>query len=149
MSLIRRTRYPEFMTLRDAMETMFDDALLPSVRSNGDGGSAWVPFDVIERADEIVVRAPVPGFKTDDIEVTIQGDVLTVSGTLSNAAEAQDEQDHYHLREWRSASFRRTMTLPEPVDAEGATAEVIDGVLSLNLPKREDVKPRKIEIRAS
>ena len=149
MSLIRRTRYPEFMTLRAAMDSMFDDALLPGHPRANASTTGFVPFDVIEREDEIVVRAPVPGFKTEDIDITVQGDVLTVSGTLREDAEASDENGAYHLREWRSAAFRRAMTLPEQVNADGAEARVEDGVLTLTLPKREDVKPRKIEVLSS
>jgi len=150
MSLIRYSRIPEMLSLREAMDRMFDEAYLPSAaRANGEGGDravgAYVPFDVSEREDEIIVRAPVPGFRTEDIEVTIQGNVLTVTGTHREEEEREDER--YHLREWRSASFRRAMTLPEEVDSAKANAEVADGVLMLTLPKSEAVKPRKIEVR--
>ncbi len=155
MTMVRRTRFPEYLTLRDAMQHMFDEALLPNApragtngNGNGNGiGSATVPFDVIDREDEIIVRAPVPGFRTEDLDITVQADVLTVAGELNTQVDSTDEEERYHLREWRSGSFRRAMTLPDQVNAEGAEAEVRDGVLTLRLPKREDVKPRKIEVR--
>ena len=148
MSLIRYHRIPEMMSLREAMDRMFDEAFLPSGARESVSDKAvgaYVPFDVAERDDEILVRAPVPGFATEDIDVTIQGDVLTVTGTHREREEREDER--WHLREWRSASFRRAMKLPSEVDATKAEAEVLDGVLSLTLPKSEAVKARKIEIQ--
>jgi len=142
MTMIRWQPEREFLTLREAMSRMFDDAIVGEAPRNG--GMA-VPFDVMEREDAIVVRAPVPGFAPDDIDVNVTNDVLTVSGHRED--EQTKEDGNYHLREWRTGSFRRAMRLPSEVDTAKAEAQVRDGVLTLTLPKAEKVLPKKIAIK--
>jgi len=146
MTVIRWQPDRDFLTLREAMSRMFDDAIVGPLAA-ASGGASTIPFDVIERADEIVVRAPVPGFTPDDIDVNITGDVLTVTG--NRTAEREEDEGNYHVREWRSGSFQRAMRLPSEVDPNKAEASVKDGVLTLTLPIAEAVKPKKISIKAN
>lgn len=145
MTVIRWQPERDFLSLREAMSRIFDDAIVGA--PDAGAGRVTVPFDVLERDDAIVVKAPVPGFAADDIDVNVTADVLTVTGSHKESAEK--EEGSYHVREWRTGSFQRAMRLPAEVDTAKAEAEVRDGVLTLTLPKAEKVLPKKISIKAS
>lgn len=145
MTVIRWQPERDFLSLREAMSRIFDDAIVGP--QSAAGGQLAVPFDVLERDDAVVVRAPVPGFAADDIDVNVTADVLTVSGHHKESTEK--EEGSYHVREWRTGSFQRAMRLPAEVDTAKAEAQVRDGVLTLTLPKAEKVLPKKIAIKAS
>jgi HSP20 family protein len=102
-------------------------------------------MDVIDREGEIVVRAEIPGFSKDEIEVSLMGEDLVIKGA-SRHEKVADEKGRYHRREISSQSFERNITLPAAVDAEKASSSFKDGVLELILPKREKVKEHKIPI---
>jgi HSP20 family protein len=102
-------------------------------------------MDVIDREGEIVVRAELPGFSKDEIEVSLMGEDLVIKGA-SRHEKVADEKGRYHRREISSQSFERSITLPAAVDAEKTTSSFKDGVLELTLPKREKVKQHKIAI---
>ncbi|MDM7322666.1 MAG: Hsp20/alpha crystallin family protein [Gammaproteobacteria bacterium] len=102
-------------------------------------------MDVIDREGEIVVRAEIPGFSKDEIEVSLMGDDLVIKGA-SRREEVADEKGRYHRREISSRSFERSIILPAAVEAEKATSSFKDGVLELILPKREKVKEHRIPI---
>jgi len=145
-SLIRRDPYREMMTLRSAMDRMFDTAFL------GEAGD-WptfvdtLPLDVSETEDEYVVKASIPGIKPDDVEITYSGKMLTIKGEFK--AEQEKEDVHFHMRERRYGSFARSLTLPAAVKSEAIEAKYEAGVLILKLPKTEDVKPKKIAVRSA
>ena len=134
--------------LRDAMDRLFDDAFTRPSSLNRNGGSTWssLPIDMYQTNDDVVVRAIVPGFRPDQVQINVTGDVLTIRG------EAQQEQENkdraWHIREHRFGSFERSVALPVPVVSDKATAEFEDGVLTITLPKAEEVKPRTISIKA-
>jgi HSP20 family protein len=91
-----------------------------------------------------VVKAAVPGFSPDDIDVSITGNTLTIKGQVS--AEEDKEEQNYIFRERHMASFSRMLTLPHEVGAK-ATAQFENGVLTLTLPKPEEVKPKTIQVK--
>jgi HSP20 family protein len=136
------------MTLRDAMDRLFDDAFTRPFSQSRNGGSAWssLPIDMYQTNDDVVVRAVVPGFRPDQVQIHVTGDVLTIRG------EAQQEQENkdraWHIREHRLGSFERSVALPVPVVSDKAAAEFENGVLTIILPKAEEVKPRTITIKA-
>lgn len=102
-------------------------------------------IDVIDRENEVVVRAEVPGYKKDDLQVSISGDgTLTLSGVTST--EVKEEKGSYCFHEIAKGAFTRTLPLPAIVDETKATATVTDGVLELTLPKKEAAKKRTIAI---
>jgi HSP20 family protein len=105
-----------------------------------------VPIDVMERAGEVEIRASVPGFAPEEIEVTVQGDVLTLQGR--HAEETERSEGTYHVRERRSGSFQRVVQLPVPVSAEGAAAKISNGELQLVLPKRPEAMTKRIDVTA-
>ena len=110
-------------------------------------GNLGLPLDVTENEDGFVVKASVPGTNPDDVEITFEEDVLTIKGEV--AEESEVEEVNYHLRERRSGSFGRSIRFPVDVDAEAVEATYENGVLTLNIPKVEEVKPKRIEIKVS
>jgi HSP20 family protein len=101
-------------------------------------------LDVMEDEDAYVVKASVPGVKPEDIDITFDKGMLTIKGELKSEEEITKGQ--YHLRERRFGRFARSLTLPTGVKAESIEAKVDDGVLTLRLPKAEEVKPKRIAV---
>jgi HSP20 family protein len=109
------------------------------------GGRAdAVPLDVADKGDAFLVRASLPGVKPDDVEVTVQGDVLTIRG--ESAAQEDKEEGSWLLREHRYGSFQRTITLPGGVRSDAATASYENGILELRLPKADQTPRHRITI---
>jgi len=100
--------------------------------------------DVIDREDEVLVRVAVPGYKKEEIEISVSGNVLTLKG--ETRAEEKDEKGDYFRKEIVRASFTRSLALPAEVDDEKAKASMKDGLLELTLPKLEKAKRRTISI---
>lgn len=115
-------------------------------------GRDWADFsemrapavDLIERENEIVVRAELPGVKKEDISVSLGADSITIE-TLSKKEEEEEKGD-YRRREIRSSAFSRNVSLPSNVDAEAAKAVFNDGVLEITLPKTSEAKGRKVPV---
>ncbi len=109
------------------------------------GYKAWPAIDVAEEEDAIVVRAEVPGCKAEDINISVYGNKLTISGE-KKLSEEKKEKGYYHV-ESTYGSFRRELTLPTDVDQGKIDAACKDGVLSITLPKAEKAKAVKIKIK--
>ena len=103
------------------------------------------PMDVIREGDDLIVRASLPGVSPDEIGVTIEDGLLTIEG--ESAGESEKREGEYLLRERRSGRFRRALRLPGSVDADKASPRYENGVLTISLPKREEKKARRLEIR--
>ena len=134
----------EMMTLREAMDRLFDDAFTRPL-SIRDGWSAPA-IDMYQTDDEIVVKASLPGFKADDVQINITGDVLTLRGEMKHEDEKKEKA--WHLREQRWGSFERSVALPTNVIADRANADFENGILTITLPKAEEAKPRTISVKA-
>lgn len=102
-------------------------------------------LDVVDRNNEILVRAEVPGIDKKDISITMTDDLLTIKG--NSRAEKKEEKGDYHRREISSTSFARSVTLPGAVDVSKANATLKDGILEILLPKLESSKRRSISIQ--
>jgi HSP20 family protein len=107
-------------------------------------GYATLPLDVAETENEFVIKAALPGVKPDDVQITVQGDTLTIRG--ESKAEEEKKGEHWHIRERRFGAFQRSVTLATPVDPDRAQAQYEHGVLTLTLPKSEAAKPRQIKV---
>jgi HSP20 family protein len=108
----------------------------------------WIPqVDIFENKDQIVLHAELAGIKPEDVHISIENNVLTIRG--ERRFEKKDEGDNFHRVERSYGSFTRSFTLPPTVSAENANAEFENGVLQLTLAKREEAKPRRIEIKAN
>ncbi len=103
-----------------------------------------VAMDVSESDEALTISAELPGMAKDDVHVTIEDGVLSISGEKKSSIEKKDKD--YHLVERSFGSFHRSMTLPREVDADSAKASFENGVLTIELPKSEQVKPKRLTI---
>ncbi|MCC6501393.1 MAG: Hsp20/alpha crystallin family protein [Anaerolineales bacterium] len=142
--LIRWEPAREVMTLREAMDHLFDDAVTRPL-SLRDGWSAPA-VDMYQTDNEVVVKASIPGFKAEDVQINVTGEILTLRGEVKHEEEKQDKA--WHLREQRWGSFERALALPTDVVADKAKAEFENGILTITLPKAEEVKPKTITVKA-
>jgi len=134
----------EMISLRDAMDRLFDDAFTRPLSISG--VSASPAIDMYQTDDNVVVKAALPGLNPDDVDITVTGEVLTLSGEYKQETEQKDA--NYHIREQRSGSFQRAVLLPTDVKAEKAMADFENGVLTITIPIAEEVKPISITIKA-
>lgn len=134
----------EMMTLREAMDRLFDDAFTRPISLSG--GSVVPAIDLYQNADEVVVKATLPGFKPGDVQISVTADVLTLRGELKQ--ENEQKEVTYHIREQRFGSFERAIMLPTDVQTDKARADFENGILTIVLPKAEAVKPKTINIKA-
>lgn len=143
-NLIRWEPMREMMTLREAMDRLFDDAFTRPISLSG--GSAMPAIDMYQTGDEVVVKATLPGLKAEDVQITVTGETLTLRGEYKQ--ESEQKEATYHIREQRSGSFERSLLLPTDVKADKARADFEDGILTVSLPIAEEVKPKSITIKA-
>jgi HSP20 family protein len=147
-NITRFDPFGEMVTLRQAMDRLFEDSFVSPLTLRTYNGEATAPaLDVHQTADEIVVSAALPGVKADDVEITITGQTLSIRGEMK--ADEGVGRDQYLYRERRYGSFHRQLQLPVRVQGDAATADFSDGVLTLRIPKSEEVKPRQIQVKAA
>ncbi len=146
MYIAKYDPFREVRSLQDEVNRLFTTAF-PSTNAREDVmGGAWYPrVDIFENSDNLVLEAELPGMKHDDFELSFENNVLTLKG--ERRFEKKNESDNYHRVERAYGTFTRSFTLPPTVTAEGAKAEFENGVLHISLPKREETKARKIEIK--
>ena len=130
--------------LHNEMDDLFDGFFRGLDRPFA-GYKAWPAIDVAEEKDSIIVRAEVPGCKADDIDISVYGNTLTISGE-KKLEEEKKEKGYYHI-ESTYGSFRRELTLPTDVDSSKVEAACKDGVLTITLPKAEKAKKVKVKIK--
>jgi HSP20 family protein len=147
MSLLRRRSEGDVVSLRDAMNRLLEESW---VRPFGlsEGLAAQLPaVDMIDKEDEILVKATVPGMNAEDIEISTVGNTLTIKGEVKEEKE-EGEEGKYIYRERRYGTFNRSFTLPDEINTDEAEAEFEDGVLTLTLPKAESAKRKSITIKS-
>lgn len=147
-SITRFDPFSEMVTLRHAMDRLFEDSFVSPLSWRTLNGDAIGPaLDVHQTADEIVVSAALPGAKPDEVEITITGQNLTIRGEFK--ADEEVSRDQYLYRERRYGTFHRQLQLPVRVQGDRAEATFENGVLTLRIPKAEEVKPRQIQVKAA
>lgn len=143
----------DYVVLRDAMNQLLEESFVPSRGSRSGGNGQLVrslPLDVFATQDAAVVIAAVPGITAEDLDITINQNVVTLSGNLPTAAESeQGKGSTWYLHELWHGPFRRSVTLPFEVDATKAEATFDNGIVRITLPKAERAKPYKIAIRTA
>ena len=137
----------EMLTLREAMDRLFDDAFTRPFSRVRDGGSTWssLTIDMYETNNDVVVKAALPGLKADEVQINVNSDVLTIKGEMKHEEEKKDKS--WHIREHRWGAFERSIRLPTGVMFDKAKAEFDNGILTITLPKSEEVKPRTITVK--
>ena len=146
MSITRYDPFRDLRTLQEEVNRLFTGSVPRSFDDEGIARGAWSPsVDIYENKEQIVLEAELPGMKRDDFDLSIENNVITLRG--QRQFEKKDESDNYHRVERAYGSFARSFTLPNTVSAEGANAEYKNGVLRVTLPKREETKARRIEVK--
>jgi HSP20 family protein len=136
--------FREAISLRDAVNVLFQESFVRPGTFSGRDGVAALPLDVCETENEYCVKASLPGVRPEDVQITVHGGTLTIRGEAKAPEEKKGER--WHLRERWSGAFERSITLGAPVDSDKAQARYEHGVLTLTLPKSEEAKPRSIKI---
>ena len=145
MTIVRRpSPFGELMSLRSAMDHLFEDSFVRRPFGAGFDAVSTLPLDVTSTDDELVVEAALPGIKPDDVEITVEDGTLSIRGTYRE--ERREGEGENLLSEIRRGSVYRTVTLPTGLEADKATATFEHGVLKLRIPKAETMKPRQIRI---
>ena len=146
MNLVRWEPFREMMSLRDAMDRLFEDSFVRPWSFRGDHGVMGLPLDMYQTADDVVVKATLPGVKPEEVDISISGDTLTIKGEHKEEQEVKEE-DYFH-KERRCGTFSRSVVLPVQVKSDKAEAVFENGILTLTLPKAEEVKPKQIKVKA-
>lgn len=145
--LIRWNPTREMLDIRNEFDRLFDEAFGVNRSRWSDMGDWNLPLDLVEQDEQLVVTASLPGVKADDIDISLSDNTLTIKAIVDE--ETDKEEARYHLRERRFGSFARSVTLPVQVNADAVEASYDQGVLTLTIPKAEEIKPRRIEVKAS
>ena len=144
MSIVRFQPMRDFVSLRDAMDRLFEDSFVRP--------AAWptplsVPVDLWETQDAYHLKADVPGVGPDDIEINATHESITISGEVKGSQDVSD--DGWLRQERRTGKFSRSFTLPVQIDPNKVDATFQNGVLHVTVPKAEAVRPRSIKVRAT
>lgn len=139
----------EIKRLRDLFEDFFDFELMPEsrrlIRRRLAEGEVWSPLvDIVDKKDNILVKAELPGIDKKDIKISIGENSLTIRGEKKEEKEVKKED--YYCCERAFGAYSRTIDLPVEVDKNKAKATFKNGILEITLPKKEEVKPKEIEI---
>jgi HSP20 family protein len=139
--------YRETINLREWMDRMMDESW---GRQLGAVASIASPaIDMYHTDDDVVVKATLPGVRPEDLNISVTSDVLTIRGEVKEETSSNGGNGaNYHVRERRYGSFSRSLPLPTAVIAENARAEFENGILTLTLPKAEEVRPKTITVKA-
>jgi HSP20 family protein len=144
-------RFDPFGELRTTMDRLFDEGFSRPWRllsaDAGPPAEMAFPVEVSETAEAIDVKASLPGVKPEEVDISIQNDVLTIRA--EHREEQTEDKKDYYRREIRYGSFHRSLALPGAVDADKAQAKYENGILTLHLPKAESIRPKQIKVGAS
>ncbi|HID62009.1 MAG TPA: Hsp20/alpha crystallin family protein [Anaerolineae bacterium] len=144
--LVRWEPFRELISLREAMDRLFEESFVrPWGRQLAPLGMEVLAVDMYETDDDIVVKASLPGVKPEEVNISVTGNTLTIKGETK--AEEEVKEGNYIRRERRYGAFSRTLTLPTQVEVDKAEAVFAQGVLTLTLPKAEEVKPKSIKVK--
>lgn len=148
-NLIRRDPFDEMISWNRAMNRMMDRFYSDDEPAFGNRFNLHMPLDVIENNDEFLVKANIAGIDPEAVEITYTNNTLTLKGEVKDEREEGEENSRYHVRERRYGSFVRSISMPGTIDVENIKAESENGVLVLHLPKKEEVKPKRIEVKVN
>lgn len=145
MTIVRRpSPFGELLSLRQAMDRLFEDSFVRPTGWTGGSAETALPLDVSTTSDELVVEAALPGIRPDDVEITVEDGTLTIRG--ATASDREESEGEYLVREIRRGTFTRSMSLPAGLEPDRAAATFDNGVLTLRIPRAEEVRPRQIRI---
>jgi HSP20 family protein len=146
---MRRPTSPfgELLSLRQAMDRLFEDSFVRPRGWSAAESTGGMPLDIYTTKDALVIKAALPGVKPENVDITIEGNTLTISGKYEDERKEEGESG-YLYQELSKGSCSRTVTLPADLDGDKAAAAFEHGVLRLTIPRSEAAKPRQIKISA-
>lgn len=149
MSLVKHTTSPlpwhNPHAVGNRMSRLFGDLDFGNLADASD----WAPPESVEERNDDILLTELPGMTEDQVEISLENNVLTISGEKRESREEGAESGKFHLVERSFGSFRRSFTLPRTIHAEGITAEFDNGLLNVRLPKADEALSRRIEVRRS
>ena len=147
MTMARRpSPFGELLSLRQAMDRLFEDSYVRPFSWNGGGDGVGLPVDVSMTADELVIEAQLPGVDPNDVDITVENGTLTIRA--ETRSERKEGEGDFLVREIRRGTVSRSLTLPNGLEPDKANAAFDNGLLTLRIPKAEETKPRQIRIKA-
>ena len=147
MTITRFSPMTDFVSLREAMDRLFEDSFIkPSTWTGLPAGNVAIPVDLWETNDAYHLRADVPGITPDALDINVTADTLTFGGEVKGQSDVSNEG--WLRQERRVGKFQRAFTLPVQIDPDKVHANFTNGVLELVLPKADQVKPRTIKVNA-
>ena len=146
MSIIRWDPFGEMISLRQAVDKLFEDSFVRYPRLWPEQRIGEVPIDLYQTRDNVVVKATLPRVNPEEVDVSITGDTLTIKGEHKEEKEIKEED--YLCKECRYGAFSRSVTLPPEIKSDKAEAVFENGILTLTIPKSEQVKPKQIKVKA-
>ncbi len=140
----------DFVSLRDAMDRLFNESFVPGqARSMGEGHAPF-PLDVYATESEMTILAAVPGIDPEQIDISIEKGQVTIKGEVPDVAASEEARNAtWYLHELPRGSFQRTLSVPFEIDANAAEATFENGMLRLTLPKAEAERPKQIKVRVT
>lgn len=151
MAIVRWEPFRDLLSLQERMNRMFNEQYRGAGHASDDEwalGGSWAPaVDIYEQGNDIVLKAELPGVDPKDVDIRLENNVLTLRG--QRKFENEVKRESYHRVERSYGSFSRSFTLPSVVDQGSIKAEVKDGILKVVLPKREEAKPKQIEVNVA
>ncbi len=145
MAIIRWDPFRDLVTMRERMNKLFEDLVTSKGEEKDIVASSWAPaVDIFETDNELVLSAEVPGVDENDIEIHIEDSTLTIKG--ERKFEHETKEENYHRIERSYGSFFRSFSLPSYVDPDKIEAEHENGILKIRMPKKAELKPRKVKI---
>ena len=148
MTLIRRPMpLGDLVSFREAMERLFDERFFRPVWIGNGDRQADPALDLFTTPEAVIAKVALPGVKPEDVDVTIGDDLVTISGAFKE--EKETSEAGYVHKELSQGMFSRSFSLPTAIKADAAKAEFKDGLLTLTLPKTEEVKPTHVKIQVS
>jgi HSP20 family protein len=145
MAIIRWDPFRDMVTLRERMNKLFEDMAASRGEEKDLTTSSWAPaVDIYETENEVVLTAEIPGIEEKDVEIKVEDNTLTLRG--ERKFEKETKEENYHRIERAYGSFFRSFTLPNYVDQDKIEAEHENGILKIRMPKRAELKPRKVKI---
>ncbi len=145
MAIIRWDPFRDLITIREKMNPLFEEAVISRGEEKDLVSSSWTPtVDIFETENELVLSAEVPGINEKDIEIKIEDNTLTLRG--ERKFEKETKEENYHRIERAYGSFLRSFSLPLYINQDNIKAEHLNGVLKIIMPKKPELKPRKVKI---
>lgn len=145
MAVVKWDPFREMITLRSAMDRMFEDSITRRYQDVAGTGEEYLPLDIYQTENDLVIKAALPGVKPDEVDISLTGDVLTIRGEHKESTDMKDE--NYARKEIRYGKFGRAITIPMQIQNDKVEASFENGILTLVLPKAEAIKPKQIKIK--